>query len=148
MFAVIYACFLTCLIKVRMFRFSGPTVHLKLEGLSWFPSLWTTDICTVRGLSIEESRVSPECTDHVFFLAASQGGDLAPYRLMAHFGCGLKQGYDFSSCSKYQVFDTFTPINFLLKIPVFPPHYFLLLLFCCDHILMIGFAQAFSCLFS
>lgn len=38
---------------------------------------WTTDICTVRGLSIEESRLSTECTDHMFFLAAAQGGDFS-----------------------------------------------------------------------
>lgn len=121
-------------------RCSGPAISLKTWSFELIMVSWTTDICTVRGLSIEESKISTECTDHVFCLASSQGGELAPYMLMAHFGSGLKQGHHFSSMFLFKAscFDTL-----LQTIQFFPTHCFLLLCFVLLWSHPFFFAQAF-----
>lgn len=51
-----------------------------------------------------KSKISTECTDHVFCLASSQGGELASYMLMAHSGSDLKRGvFEAFFCLKHHV---------------------------------------------
>lgn len=66
--------------------FSEPRVHIKLEGLSWFPSLGLQIFARLRAYPLSlghQLNVLPGCLI---------GVDLAPYRLMACLGCGLKYG--------------------------------------------------------
>lgn len=125
--------------------FSGPTVHLKLEGLSWLCSL---------GLQIFarlETHQSKSLENHLnvpimLLLAASQGEARAPYRHVSAVAWNRDIIFQGSFCLKNQVFWFLTPNNFLLKKFQFFHHAFSL--FCCDRILMVGFAQAFSSHFS
>lgn len=136
-------------IKVRMFRFSGPTVHLKLEGLSWFPSPGLQIFARLEAYSMK----SLEYQLNVLIMYSSW----LPRRVETQHRTGwwhmLAVAWNrdiiflFVFWFKVSGYWHITPNNFLLKFQFFN-HISFVCLFCCDHILTIGFAQAFSCLFS